>query len=86
MWPQATEAEFDTGYGGKQLAGMHPFCLIKSGNSDDFFGIFFRSSNAQAPVIQYKNNQHLLSYITTGGNLDINFFISGSAKDIIAEY
>lgn len=64
---------------------MHPFCLIKT-KSDEFFGIHFRSSNAQAPILSYKNNQHILSYITTGGNLDINFFFKGDAKDIIAEY
>jgi hypothetical protein len=27
-----------------------------------------------------------LSYITTGGNLDINFFFKGTAKEIIAKY
>lgn len=27
-----------------------------------------------------------MSYITTGGNLDINFFMRGSAKEIISEY
>lgn len=86
MWSQDAKAEFDSGYGGKQLAGMHPFCLIKSNSSDEFFGIFFRSSNAQSPIIQYADNQHILSYITTGGNLDINFFFRGSAKDVIAEY
>ena len=27
-----------------------------------------------------------MSYITTGGNLDINFFFRGSAKEVISEY
>lgn len=65
---------------------MHPFCLIKSGNSTEFFGIFFRNSNAQSPIVSYRDGQHILSYITTGGNLDINFFFRGSAKEIISEY
>ena len=86
MWPSDNEAEYDSGLGGKQLQGMHPFVLIKSNSSDEFFGIFFRSSNAQSPILSYKNNEYVLSYITTGGNLDINFFFRGSAKDIIAEY
>jgi alpha-glucosidase (family GH31 glycosyl hydrolase) len=52
-----------------------------------FFGIFFRNSNAQAPVITYnKDGTSVLSYITTGGNLDINFFFRGTAKEIIAAY
>ena len=47
MWPQQSElASFDNGFGGKQLGGMHPFVLIKSSQSDEFFGIYFRSSNA----------------------------------------
>lgn len=65
---------------------MHPFCLIKAGQSDEFFGIFFRSSNAQVPIISYEEDEHVLSYITTGGNLDINFFMRGSAKEVIASY
>jgi alpha-glucosidase (family GH31 glycosyl hydrolase) len=32
------------------------------------------------------NGKHILSYITTGGNLDINFFMRGSDKEIISEY
>jgi hypothetical protein len=51
MWPSENMAEYDSGFGGKQLHGMHPFVLIKSNASDEFFGIFFRSSNAQSPII-----------------------------------
>lgn len=66
---------------------MHPFCLIRVNKTDEFFGIFFRSSNAQAPIIKYTtDNDVILSYITTGGNLDINFFMRGSAKEVIANY
>jgi len=86
MWSQGEHAEYDDGRGGAQLAGMHPFCLIKANQSDEFFGIFFRSSNAQAPIISYVQDSHILSYVTTGGNLDINFFFRGSAKEVIAAY
>ena len=85
MWSQGVDAEQDIGQGGKQLASMHPFCLVKS-SSDEFFGIFFRSANAQSPIVSYYNNTNILSYITTGGNLDINFFFRGSAKDVIRSY
>lgn len=64
---------------------MHPFCLIKA-DDEEFFGIFFRSANAQAPIVTYVQEQNILSYITTGGNLDINFFLRGSAKEIIKQY
>ena len=87
MWPQQPDlASFDNGFGGKQLGGMHPFVLIKASQSEEFFGIYFRSSNAQAPIISKRGDQYVLSYITTGGNLDVNFFFRGTAKDIIAEY
>jgi alpha-glucosidase (family GH31 glycosyl hydrolase) len=86
MWSQGADAEYDDGTGGKQLAGMHPFCLIKASASDEFFGIFFRSTNAQAPIVTYRDDYNLLSYVTTGGNLDINFFGRGTAKEVIANY
>jgi alpha-glucosidase len=86
MWSQGADGEYDDGRGGKQLAGMHPFCLIKASSSDEFFGIFFRSTNAQAPIVTYRDNYNLLSYVTTGGNLDINFFGRGTAKEVIANY
>ena len=86
MWPTDNDVEYDSGRGGKHLQGMHPFCLIKANQSEEFIGIFFRSSNAQSPILQERDGMHILSYITTGGNLDINFFMRGSAKDIIAEY
>jgi alpha-glucosidase (family GH31 glycosyl hydrolase) len=66
---------------------MHPFCLVKSQQKNLFFGIYFRNSNAQAPVITFnKDGTSILSYITTGGSLDINFFLRGTAKQIIAAY
>ena len=48
--------------------------------------MYFRSTNAQAPVLRKNGTKTILSYITTGGNLDINFFFKGSAKDVIARY
>jgi hypothetical protein len=87
MWPQDSEkVEVDTGSGGKQLEGMHPFCLIKAQSTNEYLGMYFRSTNAQAPVLQRNGTRTILSYITTGGSLDINFFFRGSAKEVIASY
>lgn len=86
MWSQEGTGEYDDGRGGKQQAGMHPFALIKIDNSDEFFGIFFRNTNAQSPIISYQEGQKVLSYVTTGGNLDINFFGRGTAKEVISNY
>ena len=90
MWSHEANAETDEGRGGAQLSGVHPFCLVKAENnadSDQFFGIFFRSSNAQSPITRHVvGNRTLLSYITIGGNLDIYFFFRGNAKAILAKY
>ena len=89
MWNHDKEHDIDLGTGGKQLAGTHPFCLIKADDyTEEFVGIFFRSSNAQAPIISYNLTTHktILRYVTVGGNLDINYFFGGTAKEVIANY
>lgn len=50
--------------------------------------MYFRNSNAQTPIITFNNQTggSKLSYITTGGQLEIYFFIHGSALDIIKKY
>lgn len=71
MWTNGQETPYDDGTGGKQIYGVHPFCLIKAKTRDRFFGIFFRNSNAQAVVITHNQTDGSanLSYMTTGGNL-----------------
>ena len=60
---------------------------MKAKAPGQFFGIFFRNSNAQAVVTTFNDDgTTTLSYMTTGGNLDINFFFKGSAKEIIQQY
>jgi alpha-glucosidase (family GH31 glycosyl hydrolase) len=50
-------------------------------------GIFFRNSNAMSPVITYKDeDEATLSYITTGGQVEIYFMFKGTAKQIISAY
>lgn len=87
MFANGQETPYDDGSGGKQVYGVHPFCLVKARTSGQFFGIFFRNSNAMATVTTFnEDGTTTLSYITTGGNLDINFFFKGTAKQIIASY
>jgi hypothetical protein len=85
MWASGQDSPYDDGRGRKGTYGVHPFIMIQSGKSkDDYFGMFFRNSNAQSPVIRYLDNgKTLLSYITTGGQVEIYFFLHGSAKDVI---
>jgi alpha-glucosidase (family GH31 glycosyl hydrolase) len=50
-------------------------------------GIFFRNANAQSPIITNKEGANAtLTYITTGGELEIYFFTKGNAKEIISAY
>jgi hypothetical protein len=50
-------------------------------------GLYFRNSNAMSPVIEHTgSDQSLLSFITTGGELEIFFLFKGSPKDIIKRY
>lgn len=61
--------------------------LVQTAVKGEFFGMFFRNSNAMSPVIQYKDeDEALLSFITTGGQLEIYFMFKGSAKQIIQAY
>jgi len=80
MWSHGVSREVaSTEDGGKQAYGVHPFCLVRA--EGEFIGIFFRNANAQSPIISHrKDGSSILSYITTGGNLDINFFFKGTAK------
>jgi alpha-glucosidase (family GH31 glycosyl hydrolase) len=50
-------------------------------------GIYFRNSNAMSPVIRYTDGgKSVLSYISTGGNIEIYFMQRASAKEIISMY
>ena len=62
--------------------------MVKSGaRNDDYFGMFFRNSNAQSPVISYRSDgKAVLSYITIGGQIEVYFFLHGTAKQVIQEY
>lgn len=88
MWAHGQPSPYDDGSGRKGVYGVHPFLLIQGKRKDDFFGLYFRNSNAQTPIITFNDTTggSKLSYITTGGQLEIYFFIHGSALDIIKKY
>lgn len=87
MWSNGRATPYDDGTGGLQTYGVHPFALIQTQQKDEWMGIFFRNANAQSPIITYKDgNNATLTYVTTGGELEIYFFTKGNAKEIIAAY
>lgn len=46
MWAKGADSPYDDGRGGKQVYGVHPFVLVQGSKKGDFFGIYFRNSNA----------------------------------------
>lgn len=92
MWANGNNfSSIDDGRGRTSGYGSHPFLLVQTNQSvkaGDYIGIFFRNSNAQAPIITYNgtDGSTTLSYITIGGQLELYFFIHGSAKEVIASY
>src|SRR5882757_3551837 len=69
MWARGADSPYDDGTGSKQVYGVHPFILVQSKKKGDFFGMWFRNSNAQSPLIKFnpETGGSTLSYITIGG-------------------
>jgi len=87
LWANGQPTPYDDGSGSLQTYGVHPFALIQSASPGEYFGLYFRNSNAQSPVIKHgEGGKATLSYITTGGTLDVYFFFKGTAKQIIQQY
>ena len=87
MWASGDEIKNDNGLGGQQSYGVHPFALVQTAVKGEYLGIYFRNTNAMSPVIRHTNNDTaILSYISTGGTIEIYFMFKGSAKDIIKQY
>ena len=90
MWASGTTdedmADNARGRGGKY--GVHPFLLVRSQQAQKYIGMYFRNANAQLPIIRYDQQQKktILSYITLGGQIEVYFFISGSAKEVVQNY
>jgi alpha-glucosidase (family GH31 glycosyl hydrolase) len=90
MWGSGTTDEDMTdnarGRGGKH--GVHPFLLVRSTQAQKYIGMYFRNANAQLPIIRQdpQTKKTTLSYITLGGQIEVYFFISGTAKEVIQDY
>ena len=46
MWASGKNNVYDDGLGGKNSYGVHPFILVQSKKKGDYFGMYFRNSNA----------------------------------------
>lgn len=89
MWNKNLVPIPDAGLGdGRQSSGMHPFILYKNPKSNTFGGIFFRNANNAAPIVVFNATDGTtdVSYITTGGKLEVYFFLDGTAEEIIQRY
>jgi len=69
MYATGQDSPYDDGTGRLGLYGVHPFLLVQSGNDKgDYFGLYFRNSNAMSPVVRFTDDgKTVLSYITIGG-------------------
>jgi alpha-glucosidase (family GH31 glycosyl hydrolase) len=91
MWSSGVVDSYnmDTGRGRGGQHGVHPFILIRSREAQKYIGMYFRNANAQLPIIRYtdsKPSEAILSYITLGGQIEIYFFISGTAREVVSDY
>jgi hypothetical protein len=85
MWANGQDTQYDDGTGGKQSFGVHPFVLVQTAVKGEFMGLFFRNANAMSPIIRHTGDSGaILSYITTGGRMEIYIMVKGTAKQIIA--
>jgi alpha-glucosidase len=78
--------------GGKQTYGVHPFALVQTKVPGEFMGIYFRNTNAASPIITHNKDKDnvttsgTISYITTGGQIEVFIFVKDNAKNIIKAY
>lgn len=87
MWANGQDSKMDNGQGGLQGSGVHPFALIQTMIDGEFFGVYFRNTNAASPVIRHNSGKgthgdhgSVISYITTGGEIEMFIFTKGTAK------
>jgi hypothetical protein len=49
--------------------------------------MYFRNTNAASPIITHRNDtKGTISYITTGGQIEVFFFLKDNAKNVIKAY
>ena len=78
----------DEGVGRGGEFGVHPFILVQTGDSKEYVGMFFRTSAPMVPITRRTDDgkSTILSFIALGGELEVYFFIHGSARQVIADY
>lgn len=92
MWANGRDSAHDDGMGGKQTYGVHPFALVQTKQKGEFVGMYFRNTNAASPIITHKydniteNKNATISYITTGGQIEVFFFLKDNARNVIKAY
>jgi alpha-glucosidase (family GH31 glycosyl hydrolase) len=60
---------------------------VQTAKKDEFMGLYFRNSNAMSPVLYYTGEStSTLSFIATGGQLEVYFLFKGTPKQIIKQY
>jgi len=86
MYSKKQDSLYDDGTGGLQGSGVHPFILYQTRNKS-YAGIFFRNSAPTSPVLHPNGDgKMIVSYITTGGPLDVIFFLPGTVHEITSRY
>ena len=53
MWAAGQNSPYDDGTGRYGVYGVHPFVMVQGKRPHEFFGIYFRNSNAQTPILKY---------------------------------
>lgn len=92
MWSKDSDIapEVDNGQGGVSSMDVHPFVIVQSAKkTDDFAGIYFHSSNAISPILQFDDapaETSTLSFVSTGGIVEVFIFGHGSHNDVVKMY
>jgi alpha-glucosidase (family GH31 glycosyl hydrolase) len=87
MWASGKDPQADNGKGRGGLSGVHPFVMFETNQKRRFVGLFFRNSAAMTPIITYNDDgTGLISLISIGGDIDVQIFVKGTAKEVIEEY
>ena len=87
MWASGKDPLADNGKGRGGLSGVHPFVMFETKQKRRYVGLFFRNSAAMTPVITLNDDgTGLISLISIGGDIDLQIFVKGTAKEVIEEY
>ena len=87
MWANGSYPNANQGFLNSNSFGVHPFILVQAHKQNQYFGLYFRNSNAQSPILTFKKDGgSTLSYITTGGQIEMYVILRGTVKEVIKQY